>query len=263
MQTPVRASQLPAQSEHHHQWWSDQWHGWNYWSHGWNYREHGESWWDRESGQSRPVGSAYPTHVHDTRHARAMHDLRHVVPDRPFPKGGNRAALPAVRTYTPEIKQQRAEVRRREAIMRQRQNAQCAAPELKARPGEPRICQWEGCPHDWYQECACCGRVLCDNESHWVPSPNGHCLHCNHPECCKRADDLRGTWISEAGEWVSEVTYYHLSELLMSGQPGYRAPGTMPGEVEPSRRTKRNRFRGWHAGRVPKDEERDVDPDQY
>ena len=63
------------------------------------------------------------------------------------------------------------------------------------------------------------------------------------------------------GEWVSRVTYYHLSELIMCGQPGHRAPGAMPGEVEPFRRTQTNLFRGWHAGKVPKDDKRGSDPE--
>ena len=145
--------------------------------------------------------------------------------------------------------------------MRKAQGAPCAAPELKARPGEQRICQWEGCPYEWHQECACCGRILCDNQNHWVPSPNGDLLHCCHPDCCQRADELRSTWISEKGEWASGVTYYHLSELILCGQPGHRAPGMMPGEVVPFRRTQINQFRGWHAGKVPKDDKRGSDPE--
>ena len=188
--------------------------------------------------------------------------MRNVVPQRPPMRAGNLTTPPVVRDYPPDIKKARAEVRAQEAKLRRSQKAQHAAPDLWARPDEPRICQWEGCSYDWHQECRCCGRILCDNQSHWVASPKGDFLHCCHPDCCKRADELRTTWITEEGEWENEsIAFCHLSELLLCGQPGYRGPGMMPGEVEPIQRKKRNLFRGWQAGRVPRNVGKGTEPE--
>ena len=263
VQHPACASQIPMQAEpHHQQWWGDHWHGWDSRDSGWGYHDHGESWWDWRGDRNWHAGTTYSTDVPDSCHARAMYKLRNVVPQRPPTQAGNLTTPPVVRNYPPDIKKARAEVRAQEAKLRRSQKAQHAAPDLWARPDEPRICQWEGCSFDWHQECRCCGRILCDNQSHWVASPKGDLLHCCHPDCCKRADELRTTWINEEGEWEDEsIAFCHLSELLLCGQPGYRGPGMMPGEVEPIQRKKRNLFRGWQAGRVPRNVGKGTEPE--
>ena len=60
---------------------------------------------------------------------------------------------------------------------------------------------------------------------------------------------------------VRGLGMHNIAELLLCGQPGYRGPGMMPGEVEPIRRTKRNLFRGWHAGRIPRNIGKGVEPE--
>ena len=141
------------------------------------------------------------------------------------------------RSYPPDVKAQRAETRKLDAEIRRIQRERHAAPELRALPGELRICQWDGCSGDWHKECPCCGPILCDDQRHWVPSPSGEFLHCGEPECRKRGDELIGTcWFTPQGEWKSDVSYYHLSELIFCGQPGYRATGRMAGNVDPVRR---------------------------